>query len=254
MARTHGKLTDLLLNGSGLRSRSHAVELTHEIDTAEDTVFASDGKEFLEGKVGATASVSAYFDGDAGEIDERLNALIGAAGLPVLSIGFGGLVAASNDIAYSGECELTRKPLTSPVAGAVTLDVDAQFSKGALRSFVAYRATAGAGAGSTASKDAQTLLGIVPADCKLFGAALQVEAKTGTIYTLDVIVKESATGAFLGEEVTLVTFSQVTTAPTALWMTASGARLRYWKVYYTVGGTGTPTFTVCVTLGAVVWV
>ena len=79
-------------------------------------------------------------------------------------------------------------------------------------------------------------------------AALHVTAVSGTSPTLAVIVQSDDAGAF-GDPTSRITFAQAT-GITSEWKTVAGAVTDdYWRVNYTIGGTGTPTFTFVVVFG-----
>jgi hypothetical protein len=91
-------------------------------------------------------------------------------------------------------------------------------------------------------------LGAVVAGKSMY-AALHVLTVSGTNPTLDVIVQSDDNAGFT-TPTTRITLAQRTTTGTYGFGSVAGAITDdYWRISYTIGGTGTPTFTFAVTAG-----
>jgi hypothetical protein len=88
----------------------------------------------------------------------------------------------------------------------------------------------------------------VSASQKMY-AALHVRSVSGTNPTLDVVVQSDTVG--FPSATSRITFSQATaTTNRHQFSSVAGAITDdYWRVSYTIGGTGTPTFSFAVTVG-----
>lgn len=83
-------------------------------------------------------------------------------------------------------------------------------------------------------------------------AALHVTNSDGDAsQTLDVTIESDASDSWSGAETTRVTFDQVTTSTTAFWATPVAGAITdtWWRATYTIGGTGSPSFTFAVLMG-----
>ena len=90
-------------------------------------------------------------------------------------------------------------------------------------------------------------VGAVASGQKMY-AALHVLSSSGTLPTLDVKVQSDDSGAF-SSATDRITFSQAT-GITSEWSSVAGAVTDdYWRISYTLGGSGTPTFAFAVVIG-----
>jgi hypothetical protein len=120
---------------------------------------------------------------------------------------------------------------------------------------LSYKIIDGAPPGS-ASRTASSVgtgreLGAVTATQRAY-AALHVLSVSGTSPTLDVIVQSDDNGSFT-TPTSRITFSQANaTANRQQFSSVAGAITdTHWRVSYTIGGSGTPTFAFAVTVGIV---
>ena len=90
-------------------------------------------------------------------------------------------------------------------------------------------------------------LGAVAAGKKMY-AALHVIAASGTSPTLDVIVQSDDNSGFT-TPTTRITFSQKTGIGYGWGSVAGAVTDTHWRISYTIGGTGTPSFAFAVTAG-----
>lgn len=115
---------------------------------------------------------------------------------------------------------------------------------GAVRGTILTNGTKSA-TGSSASK---TQLGAVSATQKLY-AGMHVLAVSGTSPTLDVTVRSDVNSS-AGSETTRATFAQKT-AIGSEWVTPISGAITdtWWDIAWTIGGTGSPSFQVVITVG-----
>lgn len=93
-------------------------------------------------------------------------------------------------------------------------------------------------------------LGAVSATQKLY-AAIHVLGVSGTLPTLDVVIKSDASNDFTGAETQRLAFTQATGITSQI-IEVSGAITDTWdKIYWTVGGSGSPSFDFIVALGII---
>jgi hypothetical protein len=94
-------------------------------------------------------------------------------------------------------------------------------------------------------------IGDVAADEAVFAALHVVNSGGDASQTLDVIVESDDLVGF-GSPLTRLTFPQVTTSPIAQWQFLAGLNTdTFWRVSWTIAGTGSPTFTIFVVVGIV---
>jgi hypothetical protein len=99
---------------------------------------------------------------------------------------------------------------------------------------------------SSSNTTGANTLGAVSATQRVY-ASLHVFTLTGTSPTLDVIVQSDTVG--FGSPTDVITFTQATTR-SGQWSSAAGAITdTYWRVKYTLGGSGGPTATFAVSIG-----
>ena len=108
----------------------------------------------------------------------------------------------------------------------------------------------GSGIKTSTANGSAFLLGNVPSGSRVW-AALHVVAFGGSSPTLDVIVESDAVGDFSGSETTRITFVQATGLG-AQFLSANGSITdTNWRIGWTIGGSGSPTFTIFVVVGIV---
>ncbi len=104
-----------------------------------------------------------------------------------------------------------------------------------------------AGNKTSSTTSAIIQLGAVAATQKVY-AALHVFSRSGSSPTLDVTVKSAALVGF-GSPTTRLTFTQAIAAGSG-WQSLAGAITdQFWRVDWTIGGTGSPTFNFVVSVG-----
>jgi hypothetical protein len=118
----HGKDTNVLLDEFDLSAYFNSVDVSTSTDTAETTAFGSTSKSYIVGLADATLSLSGMFAQDADGSDEELQAILGSATTPLVSvllnagtIGNRAVVAKAHETNYA---------ISSPVADIVTVTAD----------------------------------------------------------------------------------------------------------------------------------
>jgi hypothetical protein len=87
MAFTHGKNTDIWLDGADVTAYFHEFGTTATVDTAESTTFGASWKTFLAGQAVMEVSGSGYFDPTFTDIWHDIQQAVD----PVVTYGLGGL-------------------------------------------------------------------------------------------------------------------------------------------------------------------
>jgi hypothetical protein len=96
MAFVHGKGAATLFGAYDLSAFLNNFDSAATADTAEVTVFGNGSKAYIGGLKDATVSLSGFFDGSAGAVDEVLSAAL--ANVRVLTLGPAGFGAIGNRV------------------------------------------------------------------------------------------------------------------------------------------------------------
>ena len=150
----HGKNTAVYIDEFDLTSYFSEVSFTQENDVAETTAFGDTNKSYLLGLRNGSLSMSGMWSADTDGSDEELQALLGNATTPILTvregsaaIGSGAVIAQANETNYaisspvadvhtvSAEFECTPNQvsnLTFAIAGGVQLTAGASIAHGSL--------------------------------------------------------------------------------------------------------------------------
>lgn len=118
----HGKNTAVYVDEFDLTSYFTDVSITQENDVAETTAFGDTNKKYLLGLRNGSLSMSGMWSADTDGSDEELQALLGNATTPILTvregsaaIGSGAVIAQANETNYA---------ISSPVADVHTVTAD----------------------------------------------------------------------------------------------------------------------------------
>lgn len=228
MAFIHGKGAATLFGAYDLSAFLNNFDAAATADTAEVTTFGDSSKAYIGGLKDATVSLSGFFDGSAGAVDEVLAAAL--ANVRVVTLAAAGAGAIGNR-AQIGNVISTSYSINAPVADAVNISAEAQVSGGLLSGIILADLVARTVIGQTAANDnaASTANGLT--------ASLHLTAFTGTDITIK--IQESADNV---SWVDLITFTQLTAIGSEL-KSATGTIARYLRV--DVSGTfTTATFAV----------
>jgi len=108
---------------------------------------------------------------------------------------------------------------------------------------------AGTGAKTSTSQGGGLNLGAVTASQKVF-AVLHVTAVAGTNPTLDLTIESDADNNF-ASPATQLTFTQATTTTSEIKSAAGAITDTWWRAKWTIGGTGSPSFTIFTAIGII---
>ncbi len=128
MAFSHAKGSYFAIDDStpSLRDISdsvQSVDFSQEIDNPEVTTFTKNDRVYIAGLVGATLSISGFFDDEATTgADVVLDSLVGLATSSTFTYGPEG--NDSGDITYTGECFMNSYGISGSVDGVVEFTAD----------------------------------------------------------------------------------------------------------------------------------
>jgi len=125
VGQIHGKNADLKLSGSALEADGNNVTLDISVDTAEVTAFGDTYKDYLEGVAEWSITAEFFFDGANAKAADVAFDMIGSGKKAVIFYPGG---SSATNIYYSGSAIVTRKNITAPVGGAVTVSLTLQGS------------------------------------------------------------------------------------------------------------------------------
>lgn len=137
MPATHGKNTVVLLDAFDLTRYFREASTPMSADVAETSTFGSSDKTYIVGMGDATLNLNGLFDGDAGAVDQRLQAILGldsdaatgydAYAITVYRQGYSNVGGRASLLA----AKLTNYQVNSPVADVVQVTSSFQASGGA---------------------------------------------------------------------------------------------------------------------------
>jgi hypothetical protein len=225
MSFIHGKSTFIMLNGYDITGYLNKIETPATSDTAETSVFGLNNKTYLPGLKDATFSAEGLYEGTAAKIDQILNSILSSQelGNDIFWIPEGNVIGNKG---YAMHMFQTAYNTTATKDDATRINVAGQSSGGRERVSLikAYASVPSSSASVAQNNSGSSANGGV--------AYIHASAVTGS---LDAIIEESATGAFGGEEDTLVTFAQLTTLGYERVEIAAGTTIKqYVRVKYTI--------------------
>lgn len=234
MAVPHGKTTRVLIDDAHLTGRLNEASTSASREVADKTPFGVDDKEYVAGLKDGTISLGGFFDGDTGQIHDKLSSLAGSDDPVPLSWGVNGLSVGEQ--ASLVDAIQVSYDIPTGVAQVVGVSMEAQAADGVDLgvSLAAHASRTSSGNESSVDNGASSADGAV--------AHLHVTAASGTSPTLDVVVQESADNSTW---VDLITFTQATAA-TSERLAVTGTVERYIRAQWTLGGTS-PDFSFAVT-------
>ena len=236
----------ILEGGLELAGHGKSVEVVGDCNALDVTPLStSDGwTVLLPGFKTGSVSLEFMQDMTDGSVDDTLWTNFGAAKV-VRSI-----VTASADgsAAYLMRgITLAYTPLSGAVGEVASGSVRSTVSQGPLARGVLLHPSNVSRTSSSTGTGRQ--IGAVASGRTMY-AALHVLSVSGTSPTLDVIVQSDDNAGFTSPT-SRITFSQASTV-SAQWGSVAGAITDdYWRITYTIGGTGTPTFAFAVAAGIV---
>lgn len=149
------------------------------------------------------------------------------------------------DIAYTGQVNLSTYMPGAKIGDMLAFGVDGDGDGAPLvRGTLVKNATVGSSGNGSVFQ-----LGAVPAGQKMYAALHVLQGVAGTTPTLDVKLQSAALVGF-GSPTDRITFAQKT-APGAQWGTPVAGSItdQFWRVVWTVGGSGGPSFPFVVVAG-----
>ena len=229
MAFVHGKDSVVFVNSSDYSSYFSNVDSTTTADIAESTTFGASGdaKTYISGVKDGTLGIGGFFDATA---DAVLQPLAKNGTDFDLFVGLNGY----NQCVF-GVGNITNYAVSSPVGDIVASSLDVQSDNGLFngKTYVQGSDTSTGDMGTPFDNTSSTSNGM--------GAIVVCTAVSGTSPTFDIKVQHSADNVTYAD---LITFTQVTGATSEIKTVASGTTInRYLRVYNTIGGSSTPTFT-----------
>lgn len=219
------------------------VSLEFKIPGVDDARFGNLSKVNKSSAVMEYAGAfSGFADADASQSMEQIGmSLLGTPDIPWAVIPVGGSVA---DVAYFGKAlksslkTFGQHGENMPYAG----NFDGSDGRPATRGQVLLAKSAR----TSSANSAITQLGAVTSTQRVYGHLI-VTSVSGTLPTLDVVVKSSANSG-LTSPTTRLTFTQANAATSELLSAAGAITDTYWRVDATIAGTN-PSFTFAVLLG-----
>lgn len=234
------KAGKVYLAGYNISGDLNQMELTTEKDAKDLTVFGNNTAHTAPGLAKHAYSHQGLWQADASDfkIDDVLNAKFAALDEIMSICPTGG---AAGEVAYSMKTLEASYAPAGKIGEIFAFSVTGKGTSDLLRATVMEN-----GAKTTTAAGTARQLGAVAAGKSLY-AVMHVIAVSGTNPTLDMIVaSDNAEGFASG--LTRATFAQAT-AIGAQWVATVGPITDdWWRPSWTVGGTGTPSFTVVVLL------
>lgn len=213
----------------------HALVL--DADAPEFTAFGDTTREYKGGLIGAGSEHQGFWN-DPIDSDLYTNMAATARNATL-----------SPDGGDDGEVAFFFSQLGTQYAPGAAIGDAYEFSASNKVSGLVTRGTIMATGSKTTTADGTARqLGAVSATQSI-RASLHVLTVSGTNPTLDVIVESDTVEAFSGTPETQLTFAQATAAGGELLTAAGAVTDTWWRVGWTIGGTGTPTFSFVISVG-----
>jgi len=233
MAFIAGYNTKIYVSGYDLSGFFNNYDLGANVDLADVTTFCKTQRVRKPTIADGSVSLSGFSDNAAGGATNVINASIQQENKVYMVYPAGDTIG---NYGHAAAVDVDSISQNAPFDGITTYDVTAQSNNGLDFIISLHDLSAETSAGSATSHDH----GAVP-DRSTGAGYLQVSAFTGT--NIDIIIEESTTNAFAGEETTLLSFTSVTTANTAERAAFTTTPDRYLRATWT-GTFTTATFNV----------
>lgn len=231
----------LYVGAYDLSGDANEIAVANPADVRTATVFTHTAPNNVIGLYNPTVTGGGFVQFGTTSVDTALKTgSLGLANVPV---------TVSPEAGAAGDVAVFLPALTADyaIAGKVGDVLPFRFSAAAQGvPAVAGRIFVAAGAKTTTGVSTILQLGAVAATQKVY-ASLHVLAASGTTPTLNVTVKSAAAVGF-ASPTTRITFTQKTTTIADFQSAAGPITDQYWRVDYTVGGTG-PSFSFVVAVG-----
>lgn len=218
----------------------NTVEINYEADMQDASVFGTSSRIRLSGLTSASVTQSGFWSATE---DALAFSRIGAALPEVLSVSPDGVV---DNPAFALLVDQSGYTLGGAVGEIHPFSIEAQSNGPLINGFLM-------GEGNKTVTGSSTIIqiGAVAAGQAVY-ASLHVIFNGGDAsQTLDVIVESDDSGGF-GSPTTQLTFDQVTTTNVAQWKVQAGEILDdFWRVTWTIAGTGSPNYTIFIVVGII---
>lgn len=222
----------------------NALALKYGAETKESTVLSAATRTRVPGLQSFNFSHAGFWNGGANNVDDAIFNSVFNVQNSVMSIDPMG-AGVEGDVAYSGQVNLSQYAPGAKVGEMFAFKVDGDGDGQVLvrGTMMGARTVVASGNGSVFQ------VGAVPAGQKMFAALHVLQGVAGTTPTLDVKLQSAALVGF-GSPTDRITFAQKT-APGAQWGTPVAGSItdQFWRVVWTVGGSGGPSFPFVVVAG-----
>lgn len=238
MGFIHGKNTVVLFKDANLSAFFNDSSTSRSMETADTTTYgvAGGSKTYIVGLNDGTISLGGLFDGDAGAVDEKLTATLGAAGTHPTLVASGGVAIGKRCII--ADVEQTSHEISSPVADVVSLSAELQSSAG-IDSGVVLHALAPE---STDTDSASVDHGAATTGGGIAHLHAIANTRNGAV---TVKVQHSADDITFADLATFTALSSTTTGAQRVVVAAGTTVNRYLRAKSTfAGSTGSTTYTV----------
>ena len=205
MAFIHGKGTFVVLNTLNATSYLQKIDTPYTSDAPDTTTFGHEARTHIPGLKDGSLSAEGFYDGLSGAVDEALNTILASQSpiLPNHIVWFpGGNTAGTG---YGMEMIQTAYNVQGTKDDATKISMAGISNVGRERLRMVHPLSVETGTATGTSVDQ---LAAGTGGC---AAYLHITGVTGA-GTVDVIIQGSTNGAFVGEEATLVTFTQAAAA------------------------------------------
>lgn len=231
----------LLVNGFDFSGDMNALSLEYGAELQDNTTFGADTRSRKGGLKTVTLGGEGFWNADG--TDEPDDVLFGRVGQDTSVMTVAPNDGAAGSIAYIVNGIVGQYSHGGAIGDMHGFSVAAEAQSRLVQGTVLHNASQTTTGNGTAYQ-----VGAVGASQSLH-AAIHVLSVSGTSPTLNVIVQSDDGAGFLSPT-NRITFTQAT-AIGAQWATPVAGAITdtYWRVNYTIGGTGTPTFLFVVTIG-----
>jgi hypothetical protein len=225
------------LAGYDLSAYTNAVALNYGAEPLDNTTFGNTTRTHTGGLKIVSAGVDGYWHSTP---DAGLFANIGVVDKPFSVAPLG----ANGGQAFFFKAMKSSYTLGASVGELLGFGAEASTTGPMIRGLLLYQGTVTATGTST-----KYVLGARSATQVLW-SALHITAVSGTSPTLDVVVQSDANSG-AGGEVDQITFTQANAVGSQMLSDTGAVTDTYYRISYTVGGTGTPTFSFAVVAGII---
>lgn len=233
----------ILVDDIEMSCYAKSFSLTNEVNPLDTTSMCSNGwTTMIGGLKSGSVNIEFMQDVAADSVDATIYPLLGVADVPK-SVCIG---SADGSPAYLlKSIPLNYTPVSGGVGELAMGTLAGSSSTGpVIRGKLIHPSNVSRTSSSTGTGQQ---LGAVSATQSVYGA-IHVISASGTNPTLDVIVQSDDNASFTSPT-TRLTFTQATGKTSQIVSAAGAITDDYWRVSYTIGGTGTPTFAFGVTVG-----